>query len=102
MAGGGPDDYPAHSWQTKPTLGPKVALHQSSCLIRVSLSPSRPEARSIYGIAKSKRKKVARTFIRGSLVLGLSYGTALGGSIAGRDIPVPLYGVTLDDVSTPT
>ena len=56
---------------------------------------------AIYGISKSKRKKVARTFIRSSLVLGLFYGTALGGSIAGRDVPVPLYGVTLDDVSKP-
>jgi hypothetical protein len=34
-----------------------------------------------------------------ALIVGLMYGSASGGSIAGRSVPVPLYGVTLDDVS---
>jgi hypothetical protein len=97
----GPKSIASKNALWTPTKGRRIELPEFAAVQDKSKASHRAFT-AIYGISKSKRKKVARTFIRSSLVLGLLYGTALGGSIAGRDVPVPLYGVTLDDVSKPT
>ena len=61
--------------------------------------PAIPPLRRIYGADIALGTNVLKRLPTTALALGLLYSSASGSSIAGRDVPAPLYGVTLDDVS---